>query len=96
MTSDSELFRDIELNCRDFIRLLGDYYDDELPAALKKRLEAHRANCTKCKELDSGYRLTIELAKGLDQHPLPVSIQDRLRQVLNQKLGLSMSSAPRE
>lgn len=88
---DSELFRDVELDCRDFTKLLGEYYDHELPEALKREMELHRCGCQKCQEIDAGYRLTIELAKELDQKPLSYSIQSRLRQVLNQRLGLSLS-----
>ena len=87
---NSSLFDDVELTCRDFIRLLGDYYDDELPLELRERFEAHRQCCAKCREFEAGYNFTIELARELRQQSIPPAAHNRLRQALNRRLGINL------
>lgn len=88
--SDTVIFRDVDVTCRDFVKLLGEYVDGELPEALARQLALHGTACPKCQELERGYRLTIELAAELESQPLPEGVQDRLRQALNSKLNISL------
>ena len=85
------IFEKSEIECRDVVKLLGDYEDQELPEALKLRVEEHLENCPACAEFEHTYRLTIDLAKELKNPPMPAGVKMRLRQALNKRLGLQLS-----
>jgi anti-sigma factor RsiW len=63
------------INCHEFVEFLGRYHDGELPGAQFLLLEAHLAQCQKCREYLEAYRATIRLAKAamvdLDEQALP-------------------------
>ena len=85
------IFEKPELECADVTGLLCDYQDSDLPQALQERVEFHIDECGYCQEVAEGYRLTIELASELEDVPVPTDVSRRLRQSLNEKLGLSLS-----
>jgi anti-sigma factor RsiW len=63
------------INCHEFVEFLGRYHDGELPAAQCRLLEAHLAQCQKCREYLEAYRATIRLARAamedLDEQAVP-------------------------
>ncbi len=78
------------IECKDVKKLLGDYTDKELTSTLKARLDAHISGCPECQELHDSYKFTVQLASTLEDKPVPVDVQNRLRIALNAKLGLSL------
>jgi hypothetical protein len=80
------------VDCIDVVKLLGDYYDQDLHPSLQQRLENHVCECKYCQELDRSYRLVVEVARTLRQAEKPMSstVKVRLRQALNQRLGLKL------
>lgn len=77
--------------CEDIEALWGDRVEDEIPVTLKARLDAHVKCCEHCQNFDRSYRHVISLASDLRDQPMPKEVQNRLRQKLNEKLGLSLA-----
>lgn len=61
--------------CGEFVEFLGGYHDGELSAAQCRLLQAHLAQCHKCREYLEAYRATIKLARAamdnLDEQAVP-------------------------
>lgn len=81
------------INCRDIIRELGDYVDNEMDAERKSVMTHHIASCEQCREFERTYRFTIELASELRPTEVEMSLgaKNRLRKALNERLGLSLA-----
>ena len=79
-----------ELDCTDVMELVGDLADGELSSSLKIRVHSHIVACQYCQDMEESYRLTIELARTLRDQPIPSGVQKRLRQALNDRLGLNL------
>lgn len=78
-------------DCQDVADLLCDYADQELTGTLAARLDGHCLHCESCAEVRDSYLLTIKVAKTLRDCPMPRDVQRRLRQALNQRLGLNLA-----
>ena len=82
------------IECGDISEILGDYYEGDLTASLKNRVDEHFNQCSYCREFNSSYNAVITLAKELKNKPINRKIEDgvqkRLRMALNQKLGLNL------
>lgn len=95
-----------EFNCADLQKLMGQYFDRELPRALQSRVQEHIESCPACVQFAGSYHLVIELAReiGLDRPvrteslslcadgSLPKPVKARLVEHLNRTLGLEMSA----
>lgn len=61
------------MTCRDFADFLADFIDDALPAPVRRRFEAHLAECPDCVAYLQQYRDTIRLtAHAGDDAALPM------------------------
>ena len=80
-----------EITCKDVKDLMCDYADNELTASLQERLDLHVVRCNRCKHFKETYLQTIEIASELKDAPVPDGVRSRLRQALNEKLGLNLS-----
>lgn len=49
--------------CREFIELVGAYFDGELDSSAQDELDAHLAECLECSLYLDSYRKTVELSK---------------------------------
>lgn len=78
------------IECDDVVVLLGDYTDQELSCTLKARLDSHISSCPFCKHMRDSYQWTVNLAHELKDDPVPREVQNRLRNALNERLGLSL------
>ena len=78
------------IECADVAALLDDLTEHEVSCTLRARLEAHLRVCPACRELAETYKMTIDLASELADQPVPRAVQNRLREALNKKLGLSL------
>ena len=80
------------LSCKDINSLYGDYYDGDLPEALNDRIREHIDNCQECQEFEGSYRFMLEAAAELRKVEVPMKddVKNRLRQKLNERLGLNM------
>ncbi len=85
------------LICRDIVDLFGEYVDDELNPALKESVTEHISGCPECREFEKSYRFVIEAAALLrpPEVEMPAGARNRLRDVLNRRLGISLPMAGR-
>lgn len=66
------------ITCKDFLRELSDYLDDATDPVLRAELERHINECPNCWVICDTTRKTIRVYKGMDLHPLPESVHERL------------------
>jgi anti-sigma factor RsiW len=78
------------LECADIDELMGDLVDGELPITLATRVNDHIEGCEHCLESLAAYKWVMAQAKQLKPAPLPSDVSTRLRQALNQRLGLTL------
>lgn len=78
--------------CADVEALLGELVEGDLQHSLATRINSHVDSCPACQELKRTYLLTISLASQIstEEKPVPVSVQNRLRERLNVQLGLAL------
>lgn len=72
------------ITCKDFLRELGDYLDDSTDPALRAELEKHINECPNCWVICDTTRKTIQIYKGMDLHPLPERVHQKLMDALAQ------------
>ena len=75
------------LTCKDFLRELSDYLDEALDADVRAKLEKHITECPNCWVIADTTRKTIQIYKGMDPHPIPADVEDRLMHALEKKLA---------
>jgi len=73
------------ITCKDFLRELSDYLDDATDPALRAELERHINECPNCWVICDTTRKTIQVYKGMDLHPLPESVHQKLMNALAQR-----------
>jgi anti-sigma factor RsiW len=66
------------LTCKDFLNELNDYLDDATSPGLRQEIEAHLAECPNCWVICDTTRKTIQVYKGMDLHPLPERVHEKL------------------
>lgn len=52
-----------EFTCADLQKLVGEYFDRELPRPLQSRVQEHIECCQDCVQFAGSYQLVIELAR---------------------------------
>jgi anti-sigma factor RsiW len=75
------------LTCKDFLRELSDFLDENLDPALRAHLEQHVAECPNCWVIADTTRKTIRIYKGMDAVPLPGDVESRLMEALQKKMA---------
>ena len=75
------------LGCQEIEQLVDAYVDAELPEILRERFDSHRSNCAECNSLVFDIEQIVQLARSLDDEPLPIEIGARLRQRLKEAVG---------
>jgi len=91
--SDHELriLEKSHITCADVTALLGGFVDNELSPSLRDRVHQHIRSCSECRDGEQGYREVIQLAKTLAPVEVSGDVKKRLRQALNQRLGLNLA-----
>ena len=75
------------LTCKDFLSELSEYLDESIDAELRAKLERHMSECPNCWVIADTTRRTIKIYKGMEAHPIPEDVQDRLMQALEKKIA---------
>jgi anti-sigma factor RsiW len=70
------------LSCEEVEELLDCYIDSEMILPLKVRFEAHLSQCEHCAELVSDCKDIVNVAKTLNDDPLPEDICLSLRETI--------------
>ena len=75
------------LTCRDFLRELSEFLDENLDAEVRAKLERHMTECPNCWVIADTTRKTIRIYKGVDPHPIPRDVEERLMQAIERKMA---------
>ena len=75
------------LTCKDFLRELSDYLDENLEAEIRSKIEAHIAECPNCWVIADTTRKTIMIYKGMEPYPIPAEVEGRLMRALEKKMA---------
>ncbi len=59
------------LSCKDVLKELGDYLDDELSADMRRELHEHLADCRPCEVVADSARQTVKIVTGCRSFELP-------------------------
>jgi anti-sigma factor RsiW len=75
------------LTCKDFLKELSDYLDENLDAEVRAKLEKHITECPNCWVIADTTRKTIQIYKGMDPYPIPSDVESRLMKALERKMA---------
>jgi anti-sigma factor RsiW len=70
------------VTCKDFLRELSDFLDENVDPSVRRDLERHISECPNCWVICDTTKKTIQVYKGMDPEELPVQVHDRLVQIL--------------
>jgi anti-sigma factor (TIGR02949 family) len=75
------------LTCKDFLRELSDFLDENLDAEVRAKLERHITECPNCWVIADTTRKTVKIYKGMDPYPVPKDVEERLMQAIERKMA---------
>ena len=75
------------LTCKDFLRELSEFLDENLDAEVRAKLERHMTECPNCWVIADTTRKTIKIYKGMDPYPVPKDVEERLMQAIERKMA---------
>lgn len=75
------------VTCKDFLRELSDFLDENVDPAVRKDLEKHISQCPNCWVICDTTKKTIQVYKGMEADPLPANVHDRLVELLEKRCG---------
>ena len=85
-----EFIERTRFECDEIEKLVDSYIDGELPEVLCDRFEAHLSDCPACNGLVFDIKQIVQLARTMDEEPLPLEIGARLRQRLKDEVGFDI------
>jgi anti-sigma factor RsiW len=85
------------LSCQDLLAELSNLVDDDLPAAVRKELEHHLAECQTCQVLYDSMRKTLVVVTESASFPLPDGVGERIRERVMARIraGVAADDEPR-
>jgi anti-sigma factor (TIGR02949 family) len=66
------------ISCRDLLKELGDYLDEDVSADLRRELEEHLAECRPCKVVADSTRQTVKIVTGCRSFELPAKFSAKI------------------
>lgn len=75
------------LTCKDFLRELSEFLDENLDAEVRAKLERHITECPNCWVIADTTRKTVRIYKGMDPYPVPKDVEERLMQAIERKMA---------
>ncbi len=75
------------LTCKDFLRELSEFLDENLDAEVRAKLERHITECPNCWVIADTTRKTVKIYKGMDPYPVPKDVEERLMQAIERKIA---------
>lgn len=79
------------LNCEEVWRAISDYIDNDLSPEVRRRMEAHLAQCRHCAALLDSTRNVIILIADERIFTLPAGFSDRLRRRIEAEIDRDRS-----
>jgi len=83
------------LSCKEFLQELNDFLDESLDPELRREIERHVTECPNCFVLCDTTKRTLRVFKGMDLHPVPPEVQQRLLQALQKKIAENKGIDPK-
>jgi anti-sigma factor RsiW len=65
-------------NCRDTVAAFGDYVEDALPVPLTASVEAHLADCPRCREFLASLRALPAAVRDVLADPVPPDLANHV------------------
>ncbi len=66
---------------------MSDYLDETADAEIRANMEKHITECPNCWVIADTTRKTIRIYKGMEPHPIPLDVEDRLMKALEKKMA---------
>ena len=73
------------LTCKQFLSELTDYLDEKTGNELHAKLERHITECPNCWVICDTTKKTIQVFKGMKEHPVPPDVHARLMAAVETK-----------
>lgn len=73
------------VTCKDFLKELNEFLDNEAHPDLRRELEAHLAECPNCWVICDTTKKTIDIYKGMEPYPIPEAVHTRLVTAIEKK-----------
>ena len=74
------------MKCKDIVKELADYLDEDLDASLRASIEAHLDNCKDCRLVVDTTKQTIQIYCNSEPAPLPAETRSKLHDALAKRL----------
>jgi predicted anti-sigma-YlaC factor YlaD len=74
------------VKCKDIVKELADYLDEDLDASLRKSIEEHLDKCKDCRLVVDTTKQTIQIYCNSEPAPLPAETKNRLHDALAKRL----------
>ncbi len=75
------------LTCKQFLQELNDFLDESLDPELRREIERHVTECPNCFVVCDTTKRTLRVFKGMEPHPVPPEVQQRLLQAVQKKIA---------
>jgi mycothiol system anti-sigma-R factor len=72
--------------CKDFLRELSDYLDEQLDPETKVELDQHVKECPNCWVVLDTTQKTVKIYKNCEAQEVPQAFQNRLMSALQEKM----------
>lgn len=72
--------------CKDFLRELSDYLDEQLDPVTKVELDQHVKECPNCWVVLDTTQKTVQIYKNCEAQEVPQGLQNRLMSALQDKM----------
>lgn len=72
--------------CKDFLRELSDYLDEQLDPETKVELDQHVKECPNCWVVLDTTQKTVKIYKNCEAQEVPQGLQNRLMSALQEKM----------
>jgi anti-sigma factor RsiW len=69
--------------CGSVVKLLADYLERQLPAALREEFELHLQRCPRCVAQLRTYESTVSLLRSLTEDELPPELRLRVKSFID-------------
>jgi predicted anti-sigma-YlaC factor YlaD len=74
------------VKCKDIVKELADYLDEDLDPALRQSIEQHLGNCKDCRLVVDTTKQTIQIYCNSEPAPLPAETRSKLHDALAKRL----------
>jgi anti-sigma factor (TIGR02949 family) len=75
------------ITCKDFLKELNSFLDEETNSELREQLNGHLTECPNCWVVMDTTRKTLQIYKGMDPQDVPVEVSQRLMDALSKRMA---------